>query len=264
MGDVCSLTRKNKRGRCLNNDELTKLAKKIKNPPQKITKKNARVLLDKAYPTCKRRESCYVDYLNEFEIKKNAFAPFMPDSWKKNPVEWLSSDEITCYMKDLQRANKKFVFIGPSPHDFYANEGNDCVWPELCRFQLAKSKPKIGVIFNLDNHTQSGSHWVAMFISKKNKSIFYFDSTGEAIPAGIAKFRDKVLKQSNNTYTFYENHPVEHQQGDTECGMYVLNFILDMAQGPGSVKYFNAHFKNNRAIISDDAMQHSRSEMFSS
>lgn len=264
MGDVCSLTRKNKKGKCLNPTELVTLAKKIKNPPQKITKKNARAALNRAYPTCKRRESCFAEELHEFDLKKNAFAPFMPNSWKANPVEWLSSDEITNYMNDLQRANKKFVFIGPSPQDFDAEDGNNCVWPELCRFNLAKSKPKIGIIFNLDNHNQPGSHWVAMFIHKKHKTIFYFDSTGEAIPAGIARFRDKVLKQSNNTYTFHENHPVEHQQGDTECGMYVLNFVLDMAQGAGSVNYFNTHFKNNRAVISDDSMQHSRSKMFGS
>jgi hypothetical protein len=264
MSDVCSLTRKNSKNKCLNAGEWVALAKKIKRPPQKITKKNARAVLNKTFPTCNNRESCYVDELHEFDLKKKAFAPFMPASWKENPVEWLSSDEITSYMKDLERANKKFVFIGPSPQDFDANEGNDCVWPELCRFKLNKSKPKIGVIFNLDKHNQSGSHWVAMFINKKEKTVFYFDSTGEAIPAGIARFRDKVLQQSNNTYTFYQNHPVEHQQGNTECGMYVLNFILEMAQGSGSVKYFNTHFKNKKAVISDNAMQKSRSKMFSS
>ena len=35
---------------------------------------------------------------------------------------------------------------------------------------------KIGVIFNLDKHDQSGSHWVAMFIDLENKFFFYFDS----------------------------------------------------------------------------------------
>ena len=83
-------------------------------------------------------------------------------------------------MNDLQRANKKFVFIGPSPQDFDAEDGNNCVWPELCRFNLAKSKPKIGIIFNLDNHNQPGSHWVAMFIHKNTKRFFI--STRRARP----------------------------------------------------------------------------------
>ena len=77
MGDVCSLTRKNKKGKCLNPTELVTLAKKIKNPPQKITKKNARAALNRAYPTCKRRESCFAEELHEFDLKKNAFAPFI-------------------------------------------------------------------------------------------------------------------------------------------------------------------------------------------
>jgi hypothetical protein len=261
--DVCSLTRKNKKKNCLNTGEIVALAKKVRQPLS-ITKKNARAVLNQTFPTCKNRESCIVDQLHEPTLKKKAFAPFMPKSWKKNPKEWLSSNEITQFMKDLERANKKFKFIGPSPQDFDADEGNDCVWPELCRFNLAKSKPKIGVIFNLDDHHGDGSHWVAMFINKRDKTVFYFDSTGEKIPTGIARFRDKVLQQSNNTYTYYENFPVEHQQGDTECGMYVLHFIMEMAQGPGSVEYFNDNFKNEETVIPDETMEHSRSDMFSS
>ena len=51
---------------------------------------------------------------------------------------------------------------------FLICENGKCVWEELCKFelekQIEKGKNKIGIIFNLDKHYQSGSHWVSLFI----------------------------------------------------------------------------------------------------
>jgi hypothetical protein len=69
----------------------------------------------------------------------------------------------------------------------------------------------------------------------KERTIFYFDSAGEAIPAEIKVFVDRVQTQAKeidgSKYMFHQNHPKEHQMGNTECGVYSLFFIITMLTG---------------------------------
>ena len=105
-------------------------------------------------------------------------------------------------MKQYENTYKCFEFIGPSPIDYDEHLAyGECVWEELCKFSLQdnikRKKTKIGIIFNLDNHNQEGSHWVALFINIKKKEIYYLDSYGEKIPKQIKKFANKVITQAN-------------------------------------------------------------------
>ena len=159
------------------------------------------------------------------------FAPKHPDSWNKNPTEWLSSDDITAVLRQYEYAHPDFKYIGPSPSDFYFRENGTCVWEELCKFNVhetSKTKNKVGIIFNLDTHDGGGTHWIAIFMDLINKKMYYFDSTGSSIKdePHIYKFYEKVKSQDN--YELIENHPVEHQFGNTECGIYSLFFTIIM------------------------------------
>ena len=92
---------------------------------------------------------------------------------------------------------------------------------------------KIGIIFNLDPHYKSGSHWVSLFIDIKKGKIFFFDSAGDKVPKQIKKLSDNIIEQGKQLhppiqFNFDENHPKEHQFGDTECGIYSLFFIIHM------------------------------------
>ena len=100
-------------------------------------------------------------------------------------------------MKQYERYYKNFLFIGPSPIDFDAKlVDNECVWEELCKFDLkkiiAKNKNKLGLIFNLDPHYKSGSHWVSMFINIPQRYIFYFDSNGDKMPEEIKILIERI------------------------------------------------------------------------
>lgn len=89
------------------------------------------------------------------------------------------------------------------------------------------------------------------------KIMYYFDSTGVTMKEEphIYKFYEKVKKQDPD-YKLVENHPVEHQFGNTECGIYVLFFtILMIRTGDFSL------FKNKR-IFSDKAMIRLRKKLF--
>jgi len=180
------------------------------------------------------------------EINDNTFAPFAPKSWNKNPNEWLSSIDIMNVMKQYENKYKCFEFIGPSPIDFDEHIlYGQCVWEELCNFNIInyinKNKTKIGIIFNLDPHYKSGSHWVSLFINLKKNIIFYFDSVGEKIPLQIKKLVNRIIKQCNKnniSIEFDENYPFQHQQGPSECGIYSLFFITEMLKDKKTIKDF--------------------------
>ena len=231
--------------------------------------------------TLKRKQACaddlcLVDKLKDATKKqsmlKTRYSPFMPQKWKKNINEWLSSTDIINVLRQYEATYPAFKFLGPSPTDYYFMETpTQCVWRDLCQFNLksylAAGKTKFGVVFNLDPHDLPGSHWVALFINATTRQIRYFDSTGEIIHKDILRFVHEVQEKSRElgqTYTFDERndqtHPLEHQYGDTECGMYVLYFIITMLRNRRDV--YHAVFKNKHLRIPDKAMERLRHQYF--
>lgn len=190
------------------------------------------------------KEDCWLEEIKDAKLRKQidemSFAPDKPPEWKREPNAWLSNYDILNVLKQYEKKYKCFRFIGPSPIDFDSripHNNNVCVWEEICNLSIKdyvnKNINKIGIIFNLDKHNESGSHWVSLFIDLKDKFIFYFDSNGVQIPEEIKILVDRIIEQGKNLETpilfdFYENYPFEHQQGNTECGMYSLFFIISM------------------------------------
>jgi hypothetical protein len=168
------------------------------------------------------------------KLKKIHFAPKAPITWNKNKNEWLSSVDISNVLDQYKSTYSDFTYIGPSPIDFDMKMSDKvCVWPELCKLnikeQYNKNIKKIGIVFNLDKHNQSGSHWVALFIHLEENYIFYFDSCApKKIPPEITELMNRILVQckeiNKNMKKIINTFP--HQKGNTECGMYVLYFII--------------------------------------
>jgi hypothetical protein len=245
---------------CLSDDAIQKLKSlwNIRHPDVPIRSNDKKEIWEFIRENMKNvcnKESCwlkqnFVDGKLNHELK-TAFAPKWPEEWKKNPNEWLSSLDIMNVMKQYESAYRCFDFIGPSPIDFDTLEyDGDCVWEELCHFSLEKEikakKFKFGIIFNLDPHYKPGSHWVSLFINAKKGKIFYFDSAGDEIPKQIMKFVDKVMEQGSQLetpihFTFDQNYPVEHQYGNTECGVYSLFFIVHMLEDKITDHYLKTH-----------------------
>ena len=206
------------------------------------------------------KESCwlkqkFVDGKLNKELK-TSFAPQAPKEWKKKPNDWLSSLEILDVMKQYEKAYKCFEFIGPSPIDFDTKKMyGECVWDELCNFsvaeQLKNGKTKIGMVFNTDPHTKEGEHWLSMFINIKKGEIFYFDSAGDKILPRINKLVKRIIKEGKKMnppieFKFDQNYPVEHQYGESECGIYCIYFIVHMLEDKITSEYLKTHIINDR------------------
>jgi hypothetical protein len=216
------------------------------------------------------RESCWLKQKDEFgnidEDFKNSFAPESPSEWKKNPNEWLSSVDIIKVMKQYEKAYKCFDFIGPSPIDFDTKKlYGECVWEELCNLNLEelkrKGKTKIGIIFNTDPHNKQGEHWISMFINIKKGKIFFFDSVGNKAPPQVKVLANRIIEQGLKlnpkiVLKYDENHPVEHQYGNTECGIYSIFFIVHMLEDKMTEHYLKTH------ILKDEYMKNFRKIYF--
>jgi hypothetical protein len=231
---------------CYTDDILNKLkdahnAKHSDTPIHASTSKEIWGELKQKQTSC-TAEDCWLDVITDHsekaKIDKYSFAPDQPNDWKGEKNPWLSNFDIFNVLSQYEIPYPHFKIIGPTPIDFDAKPtdmGGRCVWNDLCDFSikhyLDKKITKIGVVFNLDEHNKGGSHWVSMFIDLEHHFIFYLDSAGDKIPKRINAFVKRVTEQAskeNITLTFYENSPIEHQKGASECGVYALYFIITM------------------------------------
>ena len=212
------------------------------------------------------------------ELLKN-FKPFMPKKWSENPREWLNTIDIRDVMNQYEIKYPSFEFIGPVPMDFDTKLGfGECVVDELCKISLdnliKKGKTQIGVIFNLDKHTQSGSHWVAMHCNMNNSNsntsattdskkgeICYWDSYGmEPNPEVVVlmnrlKEQASKLENNNNIDLEIKINKNRHQYKNSECGMYCIYFITSLLDG----KTFENVVQN---IVDDDTMNGKRNDFY--
>jgi hypothetical protein len=231
-------------------------------------------LKDRLSGVC-NKEDCWLSLLSKEQqtvLDKTVFAPDKPTEWNKNPNEWLSNYDILNVLKQYEEKHPEFKFIGPTPIDFDSRPtgSKSCVWNDLCTFSLdsyiKRNVTQIGIIFNLDKHNESGSHWVSLFINIPNKTIFYFDSAANKTPKEIKTFVKRVQTQGGGGwngkggYRYLENYPNQHQKSDTECGMYSLYFIITMIDNTIPFEKRLKMFKSQK--ISDKQMENLRDVYF--
>lgn len=260
---------------CYTNDSLIRLrdhwnarhpdVKIHSNSPKEIHKQLSEHLKD----LC-NNEACWLKQKDEFGQLEtdlaDSFAPESPSEWKKNPNEWLSSVDIMKVMKQYEKAYKCFDFMGPTPINFDTKKlYGECVWEELCKFDLEKlikkGKFKIGIIFNTDPDNKPGQHWISMFINIKKKQIFFFDSTGDPAPHEVMELVKRIKEQGLALkkpihFKFDSNEGIEHQYGNTECGIYSIYFIVHMLEDKVTDHYIKTH------ILKDEYMEKFRKIYF--
>ena len=158
-------TKKFKKLNCSPNKKLsftcysTKSLYKLKNlwnkkyPNKKIKSNDAEKIWEKLKENLDSSCSNERCWLNQQFIKNNinkdffdnTFAPQAPPTWKEDPNTWLNSIDIKNVMNQYEKTYKNFKFIGPSPIDFnYKKMFGQCVWNELCNFDLNASSNNNG------------------------------------------------------------------------------------------------------------------------
>ena len=178
----------------------------------------------------KNKFATYMDGEEKEDIENNTFRPTGP----QGKFEWLSTFDINKTLEQYENKYPDFKFLGAVPIDF--NELNEYPFKNMNFDEFKNSgKKRIGVIFNLDRHDQSGSHWVSLFSDLENGQIYFSDSYGTKPHKNITDFMKRIhdyltnnKKISNIDYRF---NRTQHQTGGSECGVYSINFILRLLKG---------------------------------
>ena len=188
------------------------------------------------------------------DIIKNTFRPEGP----KKKYEWLSTSDINDVVTQYQEKHQDFLFLGALPADFDELEVLGISSLDFSELEQEK-KHKIGIVINLDVHTQGGSHWVALYTDLKKGQIYYFDSFAKKPYIRTKKFINRIVKYiykkkynkefninafikkiTSNGETTYLNklkdfdiryNTVQHQFNNSECGVYSINFIVRLVGG---------------------------------
>jgi hypothetical protein len=226
-----------------------------------------------------------VKNINNDEIHKNTFRPEGPTT----KYGWLSTTNINDVIDQYHNIHNDFLFLGTVPYDF-----QEISELGLDNFNFDKvnsdGKNKLGLVINLDESHQNGSHWVALYANLDKYQIYFFDSVGKPPRTKIKKFINKITnylykkkynsqinvanilndlnklnKQKKQKYTSkikdkfkdfdirYNN--IQHQFKNSECGVYSINFIIRLVKG----ETFDSIINN---ITKDEKMNECRQTYF--
>lgn len=168
--------------------------------------------------------------------------PQSPSSWKANPREWLSDDDIRKVMKQYEDVYPTFSLMGVFPIDFKAD--GVCKLFNTCEFNLfdflASGKKNLGIILNLDTHDGRGTHWVSVFCcfdhTSKKFGMCYYDSGAVDPPPHAVKFLSELKADAalffkdivpNFDRMFKKKCNIKkHQSKNTECGIFSMLFVI--------------------------------------
>ena len=262
----CAPTKVYRDGSCFTEEELKKMIIEynklhpnkplnLSNNKKDLVKQLENALKDKCDDqVCWLRQD-FLKNLQDVDLKKNTFRPVGPSG----KYDWLSTLHINDVIKQYQLKYPDFIFLGAVPLDF---EDLPILGIKDLDFKELENKGKyrIGIVFNLDEHWKSGSHWTASYIDLKKNQVYYFDSSGSYPPKRIRKFLTRVIKyiyQRDNKKKINFNNIIEyrnnnindqdlqnllqnidirynttrHQFGNEECGVYSISFILRLLNG---------------------------------
>ena len=189
-------------------------------------------------------EYCWVDLEFIKNIKDNSLRDKIRDftfkpKGPKNTNSWLWTEDINRVLQQYMTIDKTFKFLGALPSDFYKLTKMN--FADICNYN------KFSIVFNLDNHKQSGSHWVAFLIDNTTKTIEYYDSLGalpnKNINTFIKRAQTFLHKKCKTEYKILYNR-TKHQYENNECGMFAIHFIITRLLGKSFSDISNMKIKD--------------------
>lgn len=164
------------------------------------------------------------------KLQKDTFRPTGPTGkW-----EWLNTLHIDDVMEQYENKYPDFKYLGTVPIDFDNFERFGIKNLNYSKL-INEGKVKYGIVFNLDEHDQPGSHWVALYADVKKGEVYFFDSYGTVPDTRIRKLMRRLARFSQtgmgNKVLKIDYNKKQHQYENSECGVYSINFIVRMLRG---------------------------------
>jgi hypothetical protein len=209
------------------------------------------------------------------DILKYTFRPTGPTGRSA----WLSTIDINNVIDQYHEIDEQFLYLGTLPYNFLELKELELDKVDFKEFYTDK-KYKLGMVINLDEAHQSGSHWVALYTNLYKDQIYFFDSVGKKPRYKIKLFINKIvnflyeknndkkinigniISKINNNKANKEEELInlknklqnidiryntkKHQFNDSECGVYSINFIIRSVQGESFDAITNNITKDNK------------------
>lgn len=237
---VCAPGKRLEHGTCLTHYSLQKIASYINNKHGKIEIQidaDKKIMLDniKNYLNC-RDDECIISHKYIIEMNDADIIQYTLRHTGPKNTQWLSTIDINRVLDQYNHINKDFIFLGAVPIDFKNLPFLGVSNLDLNQLQN-ESIHKLAIVFNLDEHYKSGSHWVALYSDLKKKKIYFFDSNGIKPEYRIRSFMIYIIKYLMSKYSIdisnmdISHNPVRHQYKNSECGVYSINFIIRCLKG---------------------------------
>lgn len=145
------------------------------------------------------QEGCWVDklQLDEHAEPYQDLRTPKPAKWYNQPRMWLNNFDIEDVMEQYENdPGFQYHFLGVYPMDFadIYTELNELRWSHLTRTGASKY---IGMITNLDDHDEPGSHWTSFFAvldpQLPSFGAYYYDSVSVPPTKEIKAFMVKLM-----------------------------------------------------------------------
>jgi hypothetical protein len=166
-------------------------------------------------------------------------------------TNWLDNKNIDDVLQRYARKFPRFYHCEFQMRDFAAQPGNELAVLDFV--DLSKKYDAFGVVLNTDLTNSPGEHWVCCFVDFRGKTVEYFDSAGQPPKTEFLEFCIKTASELGFRDVMVTK--VQHQTGQTECGIYSLFYILCRLHG---VAYKQFEYKR----IPDDVMIDFRKYLF--
>lgn len=198
--------------------------------------------------------------IHRLELEKFTIRPSFKDPDSR--FKWLSTSDINDVLNQYEMKYNDFFFLGTHPRDFnevsvikkciidgntiYSFHAEKLVskqedvsyipFSEIEFDDIEKAgKHRLGMVFNTSESDGSGEHWNALYADLKKKQIYFFDSYGVEPCRETRQFMNRIAKylisRDNSTKITVEHSKTQHQQLNSECGVYSMVFILRMLRG---------------------------------
>jgi hypothetical protein len=174
----------------------------------------------------------FIELMSKEDKEYLEYDVFRPEG-PQGKFEWLSTLDINKTLAQYENKYPDFQFLGAVPIDFNDLDYYPFKTMDFNTFTKEK-KNRIGVIFNLDEHYKGGSHWVSLFSDLSKGQVYFSDSYGSRPEKRISDFITRIknhFEKSKISNIDIRHNQTQHQKGNSECGVYSINFILRLLKG---------------------------------
>jgi len=172
---------------------------------------------------------------------------FRPDG-PQGRFDWLSTVDINQVLYQYEEKYPDFKFLGAVPMDFM---DLDYLPFQTLKFEDIEKEgiKRIGIIFNTDKSFQKGKHWISFFCDFHQAQIYFSDSMGTRPPKEVNDFMkliEKYMESKKKHNPDIKYNKTQHQKGNSECGVYSINFILRLLKGKSFDKITGKRLSDNQ------------------